>query len=240
MKQPLALVIPLLERLRPGDWQRTLVWAAVVGFAGALATLGFREALFGIEYLLYGSTAGLVRAAQSLPWWTRLVAPVIGGALGGAVLAWARRLPARTPHGDYMEATVLGRGELPVANSLLRALSSACTVASGGAIGREGPMVQLAALTGSLLGGWKHMPVARRRLMVACGTAAGLATAYGTPIGGALFVAEIVLQSLATETLAALLIASVSAHATVAVRGLAENCQAPKPGSDINFQRSAN
>jgi CIC family chloride channel protein len=205
----------LIERFRPGDWQRTLGWAALVGIAGAMATLGFRAALAQIERLLYGSSGGLVHAAQSVPWWMRLLAPCAGGALAGCVLALGRRLP-RTAQGDYMEAIVLGRGELPVANSLLRALSSACTVASGGAIGREGPMVQLAALTGALLGVWKHMPVARRRLLVACAAAAGLGTAYSAPVAGALFIAEIVLQSLATETLGALLIASVSAHATVA------------------------
>ncbi|NML45274.1 ClcB-like voltage-gated chloride channel protein [Ramlibacter sp. G-1-2-2] len=209
------VALRVLERLRPGDWQRMLAWAALVGATGALATLGFRASLGWIEHWLYG-TSGLVQAAESLPWWQRLLAPVIGGALAGSFLVLARRLP-RAPHGDYMEATVLGRGQLPVRASLLRALSSACTVASGGAIGREGPMVQLAALTGSLLAGWRAMPVPRRRLLVACGAAAGLATAYGAPIAGALFIAEIVLQSLATETLAALLIASVSAHATVAV-----------------------
>ena len=215
MKKPMEVAFVLLERLRPGDWQRTLAWAALVGITGALATLGFRAALGAIEQMLYGTGGGLVHAAQSLPWWQRLIAPVVGGALAGTVLVVVRRLPVRTAHGDYMEATVLGRGELPVANSLLRALSSACSVASGGAIGREGPMVQLAALTGSLVAGWRNMPVARRRLLVACGAAAGLATAYGAPIAGALFIAEIVLQSLATETLAALLIASVTAHATV-------------------------
>lgn len=215
MRKAIEVAVVLLERLRPGDWQRTLAWAALVGVTGALATLGFRAALAGIETLLYGTGGGLVRAAESLAWWQRLVAPVVGGALAGLVLVLARRLPVRTPHGDYMEATVLGRGDLPVAQSLLRALSSACSVASGGAIGREGPMVQLAALTGSLVAGWRKLPVAKRRLLVACGAAAGLATAYGAPIAGALFIAEIVLQSLATETLAALLIASVTAHATV-------------------------
>ncbi|MDE2604532.1 MAG: ClcB-like voltage-gated chloride channel protein [Burkholderiales bacterium] len=205
----------LLERLRPSDWQRTLAWAALIGVAGALATLGFRGFLITAEYLLYGTTSGLVQSASSLAWWQRLAAPALGGVLAGAVLLVARRTTPHTPHGDYMEAVVLGRGELSAGSSLLRALSSACSVASGGAIGREGPMVQLAALTGSLFADWRQLPVPRRRLLVACGAAAGLTTAYGTPIAGALFIAEIVLQSLATETLAPLLITSVAAHLTV-------------------------
>lgn len=49
-----------------------------------------------------------------------------------------------------MEAVALGSGDLGARASILRALSAAATVASGGAIGREGPMVQLAALCGSL------------------------------------------------------------------------------------------
>jgi chloride channel protein, CIC family len=218
MKKRLEAALLVAQRLQPSDWQRTLAWSVIVGVTGALATLGFREGLIAIEHLLYRTTgnAGLVEAAQRLDWWQRLLAPAIGGWLAGSVLAYAARHARSSPHGDYMEAVVLGRGELEAGNSLLRALSSACSVASGGAIGREGPMVQLAALTGSLLGRWRTMPVPRRRLLVACGAAAGLTTAYGTPIAGALFIAEIVLQSLATETLAPLLIASVSAHATVA------------------------
>jgi CIC family chloride channel protein len=114
-----------------------------------------------------------------------------------------------------MEAVSLGDGNLPVRNSIVRALSAAVTVASGGAIGREGPMVQLAALTGSLVGRWRQAPIPRRRLMVACGAAAGVATAYSAPIAGALFVAEIVLQSVAIESLGPLLVASVGANLTL-------------------------
>jgi chloride channel protein, CIC family len=215
MHKPLESALLLLERLRPTEWQRTLAWAACVGVTGALATLGFRAALTLTEHLLYGPVSGLVQAASELLWWQRLLVPCIGGLLAGLVLLLSQRFAKSAPHGDYMEAVVLGRGELHAGSSLLRALSSACSVVSGGAIGREGPMVQLAALTGSLLARWRRMPVPRRRLLVACGAAAGLTTAYGTPIAGALFIAEIVLQSLATETLGALLITSVTAHVTV-------------------------
>jgi CIC family chloride channel protein len=143
-----------------------------------------------------------------------MLTPMAGGLLAGVVLGWARRMPQQTG-GDYMEAIALGSGDLGVRSSCLRALSSAATVTSGGAIGREGPMVQLAALTGSLIGRWRNTPVPRRRLMVACGAAAGVATAYNAPIAGALFVAEIVLHSVAIETLGPLIVAAVAANVTL-------------------------
>jgi CIC family chloride channel protein len=113
-----------------------------------------------------------------------------------------------------MEAIVIGNGNLGVRTSLLRALSSALTVASGGAIGREGSMVQLAALGGSLIGRWSRATMPRRRLLVACGAAAGIASAYDAPIAGSLFVAEIVLHSVAIESLGPLLVAAVCADLT--------------------------
>ncbi|HEX4510262.1 MAG TPA: chloride channel protein, partial [Burkholderiaceae bacterium] len=73
---------------------------------------------------------------------------------------------------------------------------------------------QLAALVGSLVGRWSHDPMPRRRLLVACGAAAGVATAYDAPIAGALFVAEIILHSVAIESLGPLLVASVCADLT--------------------------
>jgi CIC family chloride channel protein len=202
-----------LLRLRPSEWQKTLVFAGVIGVLGALATIGFREGLLAVELLMFGHNEGLVRIAQGLAWWQRLAVPALGGIVAGLILAASRRLDQR-PASEYMEAIALGGGDLPVRISLLRALSSAATVTTGGAIGREGPMVQLAALTGSLLGRWRRAPIPRRRLMVACGAAAGVATAYSAPIAGALFVAEIVLQSVAIESLGPLLVSAVAANLT--------------------------
>ncbi|HEY8050429.1 MAG TPA: chloride channel protein, partial [Ramlibacter sp.] len=126
--KPLELAVLLLQRLRPSDWQRTLASAALIGVTGGLATLAFRELLVVLEHLLYGNTGGLVRAAEGLVWWQRMAAPAIGGLLAGGVLALAARMTKHSAHGDYMEAVVLGKGELDPRDSLLRALSSACTV----------------------------------------------------------------------------------------------------------------
>jgi CIC family chloride channel protein len=126
------------------------------------------------------------------------------------VLLLSRRLGDRKAT-DYMEAVVVGDGHVPVRPSLMRTLSALFSISSGQSIGREGPLVQLAAVAASLLGRLRRMAPARLRLIVACGAAAGIAAAYNTPLGGALFVAEIVLGSIAMETLGPLLISSVVA-----------------------------
>jgi H+/Cl- antiporter ClcA len=53
---------------------------------------------------------------------------------------------------DYMEAVVLGDGKIAARRTLLKCLSALFTIASGGSIGREGPLVQLSALAASLAG----------------------------------------------------------------------------------------
>jgi CIC family chloride channel protein len=100
----------------------------------------------------------------------------------------------------------------------VRSASSLVSIGTGGSIGREGSMVQLAALASSLLGRVFRFPVERLRLLVACGAAAGLTAAYNAPIAGAFFVAEIVLGSIAMESVGPIIIASVVAN--VAMRAL--------------------
>ncbi|MFA9439201.1 ClcB-like voltage-gated chloride channel protein [Uliginosibacterium sp. sgz301328] len=209
-----GLKLWLLERLMPGEMQRTLWIAALIGFFGALATVAFREVVALLEHLLYGQQSGLVEAAMSLPPLVRLMVPTIGGLVAGFLLLWSRRYGAALAS-DYMEAISLKDGALSTRQSLLRAASSIVTIASGASIGREGSMVQLSALVGSWIGQWRNMPAPRRRLLVACGGAAGITAAYNAPIAGALFIAEIVLRSIAVESLGPLVVASVVANITV-------------------------
>jgi len=190
-------------------------WAALTGFLGALASVVFREGIRLFERLLTGQAGGLVETASALPAWHRALTPVVGGVAAGLVLHWGARLLGNRRSVDYMEAVVVGDGTIAARPTLVRSLSSLLTIGSGGSIGREGPMVQLAALLGSKLGFLSRAPVPRRRLLVACGAAAGVAAAYNAPIAGALFVAEIVLGSIAMESFGPLLVASVTANVTI-------------------------
>ena len=190
-------------------------WAALTGFAGALASVLFREGIRLFERLLTGESGGLVQAASELHGWHRVAAPMMGGLSAGLVLHFGARFLDARRSVDYMEAVVVGDGAIAARPTLLRSLSSLFTIGSGGSIGREGPMVQLAALLGSKIGLLSRAPVPRRRLLVACGAAAGIAAAYNAPIAGALFVAEIVLGSIAMESFGPILVASVTANVTI-------------------------
>ena len=208
----LALRLRLQRVFRIADWQALLLWSIVAGALGALATALFRSALHGLDALVLGSGGGLVGIARTLPWWARIAAPALGGGVAGLLLELARRSAVQKATSDYMEAVVLGDGRMPVAQTLARSTSSLVSIASGGSIGREGSMVQLAALCASLLGQAFHFPAERLRLLVACGAAAGLTAAYNAPIAGAFFVAEIVLGSIAMESVGPIMVASVVAN----------------------------
>ncbi|WP_024302640.1 ClcB-like voltage-gated chloride channel protein [Pseudogulbenkiania sp. MAI-1] len=197
--RPAGLRLPLL-----------LAAAAITGCLGALATHGFRLLLDGMSRWLFGEAGGPVQVAGGLPPELRVLTPVIGGIVAGWLLQ--RLPPARQHSADYMESIALGNGHLSWRATLLRAASSASSIVSGSSIGREGSMIQLAALAGSLSGQLARLTAPQRRLLLACGAAAGVSAAYNTPIAGALFVGEIIVRSVAIETLGPLLLAAACAQ----------------------------
>ncbi|HEX8738631.1 MAG TPA: ClcB-like voltage-gated chloride channel protein [Casimicrobiaceae bacterium] len=192
-----------------------LAWAAALGFTGALATIAFREGIQGVQLLLSEHSRSLVATARSLAWWQRLILPAAGGIVAGAILQAGTRFASGQRRSDYMEAIVIGDGRIGIRESLMRSLSSLASIASGGSIGREGSMVQLAAMVASAIGRITSQSAPQLRLLVACGSAAGITAAYSAPIAGALFVSEIVLGSIAMDTFGPLLVAAVVSNATM-------------------------
>jgi CIC family chloride channel protein len=206
----------LARAYRAAERHRVLFWAGVVGVLGGLSSVLFRKMLGLLSLGMTGHTGGLVEIFSGLPPWQRLITPALGGVAAGLIIYFGAKLTtSRKNTTDYMEAVVLGEGYLSFRSSMTKTLSSMFSIASGASIGREGPMVQLAAQLASLVGRTRRWSIARRRLILACGAAAGIASAYNAPIAGALFVAEIVLGSIAMETLGPLLFSTVLATQTV-------------------------
>jgi CIC family chloride channel protein len=209
--QLLRLRVWITER-GPGDlWNSNYFWAAIVGLCGAFSSVAFRVALDHLQVILLHYDGPVDGAVMELSWWQRLLIPTAGGLVAGSILLFGERWSNAGKSADFMEAVVLGNGLIRVRATVVKSVSSLISISSGGSIGREGPMVQLASMLGSLLGRTAKFSPARLRLFVACGAAAGIACAYNAPLTGAFFVAEIVLGSIAMESIGPLIVSSVVA-----------------------------
>jgi chloride channel protein, CIC family len=214
IRRLLRLKLWLVERFRIGERQFMLVWAGVIGVLGALAAELFRRATDLLHFLATGNDSEIISSFAHLSLWQRVAIPTAGGLLAGLVLWLGNRLTSRLRQKsttDYMEAIVVGTGSISVSASIVKSLSALFSISTGASIGREGPLVQLSSLVASLIAHLRDLPVAQRRQLVACGAAAGIASAYNAPIAGSFFVAEIILGTVVVEALGPLILAAVVA-----------------------------
>ena len=123
----------------------------------------------------------------------RILTPLIGAAFATLVVWMQRRSKPTIPFEEYVEAVRLRDGRIPLLSTVWRTASSAFSVATGAAIGREGSMIQFAAAISSWIG--ERSPLRNLSLsrQVAYGAAAAVAAAYQAPIAGVFFATEIVL-----------------------------------------------
>lgn len=200
------------------DLPAMLMWSVLAGAMAALTTIGFHYGMRVVQEFFTGRSGSVVTVITGLPWYGRILFPAAGGIIAGTLLWLASKVKAGN-HSDYMESVAIGDGCLSMRFGFLRSLSSLFTVASGGSIGREGAMVHMGSMAASAIGQFGRFSTPRLRLLVACGAAAGVAAAYGTPIAGALFVAEIVLGTMAMNSLGPLLVAAASANIVMRATG---------------------
>ncbi|MET0794632.1 MAG: chloride channel protein [Polyangiaceae bacterium] len=155
----------------------------------------------------------VLSAFQELPWYARIVVPMIGGGLAGLLGAIAAKLKGGAGVGEVMEAVALGKGRISIRLTLLKALGSLLAIVSGGSVGREGPLIQFGGGLGSALGRLFALRERQIRALIAAGAAAGFAAAYNTPIAAVLFVVEVVTGVVALDIVLPAIIATPIATA---------------------------
>lgn len=220
---------------------RRLLFAIAVGVLAALAVALFRHAMLALEWIFLSNNSGsLVNAADGLPWWRRLITPALGGlAAGGLLFCWQWYTRQR-PHAptDYMEVLESDNSEFDVSSSLIKSFASLLVVVSGSAIGREGAMILLSALAASFLAR-RFTAKEEWKLWIACGAAAGMASAYHAPLAGSLFIAEILFGTLMLASLGPVVIAAVTALLTTSLLNggpsLLYNVQLTTPVEGIDY-----
>ncbi len=168
-------------------------WAVVLGAASGSACVAVRLFFRLLQWVFVQQTGMLPLAAATLSPTRRVLTPIIG-AVFATLVVWIMRRSAPELHfEEYVEAVRLRNGRIPLLSTVWRTASSAFSVASGAAIGREGSMIQFAAAISSWVG--ERSPLRNLSLsrQVAYGAAAAVAAAYQAPIAGVFFAMEIVL-----------------------------------------------
>lgn len=203
-------------RLTLEFWALLGVTGMGAGLFGALLMLLLREVQhlgfgYDLNSIAYLGPISFQSAAEQATPERRMVALIVAGVLGGGAWYLLRRYtPGRKT--DVEEEVWFGDGDLSFGRSLGTSLISEVVVGLGASLGRESAPRLMGAACGSVLGRWRRLTPAQRRLLVACGAGAGLAAVYNVPLGGALFIAEVLCGSIAVSVvLPALVCCSVAA-----------------------------
>jgi len=184
--------------------------AAVIGLCGGIASLGFRSLTSLLQDRVIPG-AHILEGARQLEWWQLLALPVGGAILSALVIRFLVRGGEGTGLTDVMEAVSVKRGaSISLRSALSRSLASLCIIASGGSVGREGPIITISSAASSLLARVLRASVRDRGLLLGCGVAAGFAAAYNAPIAGAIFAMEVVLGNFAMQVFGPVVVASVT------------------------------
>ncbi|MBK5967599.1 MULTISPECIES: chloride channel protein [Thiorhodovibrio] len=183
----------LLDRLRLSIARPdALLWHAFLGILTGLATgvviIGFRLAVEGTQAMMLPHHGENYEALSPI---TRALLP-LGGALLIAVIFLRFSAGIRVLGvARVLERMEYHQGHLTWRGFMLQFVGAAVAIVSGHSVGREGPHVYLGASSGSLLGQLLVLPNNSIRIMVACGTAAGIAASFNTPLAGVIFALEV-------------------------------------------------
>jgi CIC family chloride channel protein len=190
-------------------------WSAVAltGIGTGIAAAVLTQVLEIVQRLMWrGSGANLLDAARQAGPWRHMLVLLGAGILTGAGQIVLRRLSSGNGI-DTTAAIWFHAGRLPAWRTLGSALLSVVIVGMGAALGREGAPKQAGAVMANFFSDKARLFDEQRRLLVACGSGAGMAAAYGVPLGGALFALEVMRGVLALRYVLPALFASVVATA---------------------------
>jgi chloride channel protein, CIC family len=206
------LRLAIRRRFRQDDRAYAVGLTLAVGALGAIAAVAVRYGGLAIQWLVLHSSDEPLRAARALGFPMIVIIPAAGGVLFGLLIRLTS--PGRGSEGtsEIMEAVSLrGSALLHLPRTVKTSVASVALNALGGSVGREGPIVQLASAGASRLAQALRVPLERRRVLIGCGAAAGMAAAYNAPIGAAMFVMEVVHGNFALEIFGPVVLASVTA-----------------------------
>lgn len=140
-----------------------------------------------------------------------IVIPAVGGLIVGLMAKYGSSKIRGHGIPEAMEAVLVSRSRIAPRVAILKPISAAIAIGTGGPFGAEGPIIQTGGAIGSLLGQVLHTTAAERKVLLACGAAAGMAATFSTPIAAVILAIELLLFEFRSRSFIPLVIASTIA-----------------------------
>jgi len=183
--------------------------------AGLLSQVLIRLIALFTNAAFYGriSAAVVSPAGAHAPWFVILLVPIVGGLIVGVLARYGSA--SIRGHGipEVMERVLHGESRIPARVMVLKPLSAAVAIGTGGPFGAEGPIIAAGGALGSVIGQLVHVTADERKILLAAGAAAGMAATFGTPVSAVLLAVELLLFEYHPRSLIPVALASVVATA---------------------------
>ncbi|HEY2860329.1 MAG TPA: chloride channel protein [Terracidiphilus sp.] len=188
--------------------------ALVIGAgAAALAVFLLRAIAFCTNLFYYHrlSIAMVGPAGSTLPHWLMPAVPVIGGLIVGIMAHYGSDKIRGHGIPEAIEAILLRGARVEPKVALLKPISAAVAIGSGGPFGAEGPIIMTGGAFGSLVAQWLNLSDAERTTLLVAGAAAGMSATFAAPIAAILLAVELLLFEWRPRSLVPVAVASVLA-----------------------------
>jgi CIC family chloride channel protein len=201
----------LNDTLRQTEQIYIVVVSVLIGLLGGFCAVGFRLLIRLLNEVFWGEGQYTIAYIYGLPFWWKILAPVVGGLIVGIIVYHFAREAKGHGVPEVMEAVAVQGGRIRPRVVIAKMFASGVCIASGGSVGREGPIVQIGSALGSTIGQWLKIDQQRLRTLVGCGAAAGIAGTFNAPVAGALFAVEIIVGDFGVAQFSPMVISSVAA-----------------------------
>src|SRR5690242_14044790 len=188
-----------------GDFtaDRRLIWLSALAIpTGAVCALvalllqrliGFFTNLFYYgDFTVPTELVSPVQGAVALGLLSILI-PVIGGLLIGLMARYGSERIRGHGIPEALEAILIGRSRMSVKVALLKPISSALSIGTGGPFGAEGPIIMTGGAFGSIFAQFFDLSSAERKTLLVAGAAAGMSAVFSTPMAAVLLAVELLL-----------------------------------------------
>jgi CIC family chloride channel protein len=140
-----------------------------------------------------------------------ILVPVVGALVIGLMARYGSEKIRGHGIPEALEAILIGRSRIQLKVAILKPLSSAISIGTGGPFGAEGPIIMTGGAIGSLFAQLFHMTASERKVLLVAGAAAGMTAVFGTPIAAVLLAVELMLFEWKPRSFIPVVVACVTA-----------------------------